>query len=259
MNHLFAGHYITFLIWSGVQGALFGALLTSVVPRLAAHRKGGPLKLFERSECDACGRRLALWETTPILGFLFVRGRCRSCGGPCPVIYPVLELYGLLAGVATAVIYGPSLTGFLMSWVMTWLFGMGILFWKTGRLADAMTVPLLIGGVLAAVFGAGAVPLREAAAAGASVAAVMLALDGMHWIWPGGDGIEGGHAYLAAGIGLWLGFYGLVIALIGGSVLTATGRVPLRSVLDRGLAGQVQVLLPGAGMTLGAVLAILFL
>lgn len=258
MQHLFAGHFVSFLIWNAVQGALFGALLTSIVPRLAHHEPGTSLRLFDRSQCDTCGRKLALWETTPILGFLFVRGRCRSCGGRAPAIYPLLELYGLFAGVAAAVLYGPSLTGYLMAWVMTWLIGLAILNWKSRRLANAMTVPFMATGLLVALSGTGAVPIREAVMAGASGMAMMLALDGAQWTWSDGGGRGRSHGFLAAGVGLWLGFHGLIAAIIGGFAVAAA-RLAAWPTAGGGTSGEMQCLQPGIGMALGAVLAAVLL
>lgn len=49
--------------------------------------KGG-----ERSRCDFCKRPLSWWENIPLVSYLFLRRRCRTCHSPIPRWYPVLEL-----------------------------------------------------------------------------------------------------------------------------------------------------------------------
>ena len=50
------------------------------------------------SACPKCGHRLRWWENIPILSFLLLRGRCRSCNARISIQYPIVELLtGLLA------------------------------------------------------------------------------------------------------------------------------------------------------------------
>lgn len=50
-----------------------------------------------RSGCQACGETLRWYELLPVLSYLALRGRCRSCGSKLSLQYPVVELVtGLL-------------------------------------------------------------------------------------------------------------------------------------------------------------------
>ncbi|MGQ9499664.1 MAG: prepilin peptidase [Dissulfurimicrobium sp.] len=49
------------------------------------------------SACMKCGHRLAWWENIPIVSFIILRARCRSCGAGIPLQYPLVEtLTGLI-------------------------------------------------------------------------------------------------------------------------------------------------------------------
>ncbi len=61
-----------------------------------------------RSACMACGSELAWYDNVPVLSYLLLRGRCRSCGARISPLYPAVELAtaGLVA--ACFVVFGLS-------------------------------------------------------------------------------------------------------------------------------------------------------
>jgi leader peptidase (prepilin peptidase)/N-methyltransferase len=71
-------------------GIAFGSFLNVVIDRLPV---GGSL-LLPPSHCDACGRRLAAWDMLPVFSYLWLRGRCRSCGARIPFRVLLVELLG---------------------------------------------------------------------------------------------------------------------------------------------------------------------
>lgn len=71
---------------------VFGAIVGSFLNVVALRFNTG-LNLLGRSSCSSCGEKLLWWELVPILSFLFLRGRCRSCKVRIPVQYPLVELW----------------------------------------------------------------------------------------------------------------------------------------------------------------------
>ncbi|MEL7474112.1 MAG: prepilin peptidase [Planctomycetota bacterium] len=70
-------------------GACVGSLLNVLVYRL-------PLGLDvvrPTSRCPLCATKLTWRENVPILGWLWLRGRCRFCRGPISAEYPLVELF----------------------------------------------------------------------------------------------------------------------------------------------------------------------
>jgi leader peptidase (prepilin peptidase)/N-methyltransferase len=57
-----------------------------------------------RSACMNCGAELAWYDNVPVLSYLVLRGRCRSCGSRISPLYPAVELAtaGLVAGCFVA-------------------------------------------------------------------------------------------------------------------------------------------------------------
>ena len=45
-----------------------------------------------RSACMACASELAWYDNVPVVSYLVLRGRCRSCGKEISLLYPAVEL-----------------------------------------------------------------------------------------------------------------------------------------------------------------------
>jgi len=79
-------------IFTGVLAFLFGLSVGSFI-NVLVWRFNKKKKWFQgRSVCDHCQRKLNWWENVPLLSFLFLRGRCRTCHSPIPFEYPLMEL-----------------------------------------------------------------------------------------------------------------------------------------------------------------------
>ena len=74
--------------WFFVVGAAIGSFLNVVVYRTP---RGIPV-WGRKSHCPACGSTLTFRENMPIVGWLRLRGRCRSCSQRIPARYPLVEL-----------------------------------------------------------------------------------------------------------------------------------------------------------------------
>lgn len=76
------------LIYAALVGLSVGSFLNVCILRLPA---GGSL-LRPPSSCPNCARRLRWFENIPVLSYLALRGRCRSCGARISLQYPLVEL-----------------------------------------------------------------------------------------------------------------------------------------------------------------------
>jgi len=72
--------------WFLVLGATVGSFLNVVIYRLPVGRR-----LLGWSHCPSCNQRLSWRENMPIVGWLRLLGRCRTCNVRIPVRYPAVE------------------------------------------------------------------------------------------------------------------------------------------------------------------------
>ena len=75
-------------VLAGLLGLLLGSFLNVCATRWPEHES----VIRPSSHCRSCNRTLAWWENVPLVSWLALRGRCRSCGAWIGWRYPLLEL-----------------------------------------------------------------------------------------------------------------------------------------------------------------------
>jgi leader peptidase (prepilin peptidase)/N-methyltransferase len=60
------------------------------------------------SACMSCGTQLAWYDNVPVLSYLLLRGRCRSCGEKINSLYPAVEVATALLVAACSLTFGLS-------------------------------------------------------------------------------------------------------------------------------------------------------
>ena len=174
------------------------------------------------SRCPACGHRIRWHENIPVLGWLRLRGRCSACGAKISLRYPLVELGTGLMFALIAWQFGPKLVTALYCGMVAALIALTLIDWDTTVLPDAITLPLLWAGVVAAALGwLPGVPLL-ASVWGA--AAGYLSLWSVYWVFKLATGKEGmgfGDFKLLAALGAWLSWQAILPIILMASVLGA--------------------------------------
>ncbi len=93
-----------------VFGLIIGSFLNVYIYRLHTGKS-----LSGHSHCMSCGTGLRPYELVPLLSYLFLRGRCRTCGCYIPVRYFIVELLTGLLFLAAYTI-ASSLTELVYFW-----------------------------------------------------------------------------------------------------------------------------------------------
>lgn len=76
-------------------GAIIGSFLNVVIHRLPREES----IVFPNSRCPACATAIKAYDNIPVISWVVLRGRCRSCSSPISARYPGVELLtGLLYG-----------------------------------------------------------------------------------------------------------------------------------------------------------------
>jgi leader peptidase (prepilin peptidase) / N-methyltransferase len=75
-------------ILSGLLGLAFGSFLNVCLSRWPE----GESVVKPRSHCRNCGRTLAWWENVPLVSWIALGGRCRTCKARISWRYPLVEL-----------------------------------------------------------------------------------------------------------------------------------------------------------------------
>ncbi len=186
--------------WAMIVAAPFvGSFLGVLVRRLPA---GRPI-LWGRSRCETCGTVLAARDLIPLVGWLAAGGRCRFCGAPLGWFDPAIELAATALALAAVAADGGPQTWLdcLFGW---WLLALGWIDLRSWLLPDALTLPLVVAGLLVVLWLEPA--MLTAAALGAALGYLGLRLLGsIYRMLRGRDGVGEGDAKLLAASGAWLG------------------------------------------------------
>jgi len=93
------------LVAAGAFGALIGSFLNVCIHRVPL----GASIVWPASACPHCKRELSWYENIPVLSFLALGARCRTCKSPISIRYPFVEALTSLMFVLAWWAYGPSL------------------------------------------------------------------------------------------------------------------------------------------------------
>ena len=175
------------------------------------------------SRCPVCDTTLRARDNIPVLSWLLLGRKCRTCRTPIPVRYPQVEagtavLFALVAWRIGAHAELPALLVATAGFVA--LSGIDL---RTRRLPDKVVFPTL-AMTAAGLVGAALVDDRRGDLGRAGLGALLAfgALLVIHFVYP--DGMGFGDVKLALLCGLVLGWFGLaevVVGMYGGFVLGA--------------------------------------
>ncbi len=202
------------VLFAFVLGLVAGSFATAVAHRVPR----GTSLLLARSECPACGTRIAPRDNVPVVSWVLLRGRARCCGAPISPRYPLTELgLGLLFALTAVVHRHDSLAEVAIDLVFLTMLAAVTLTDLERRIIPNKV--LFAGAILCLAIAAptdpGSLPERAiaAAAGGGVLFLVVLA-------YPRGMGL--GDVKLTATMGLFLGRAlapAVLLALLAASVV----------------------------------------
>jgi len=228
---------------AALLGLAFGSFLNVCLSRWPE----GESVVTPRSHCRTCGRTLTWWENIPVLSWLFLGGRCRTCNAKISWRYPLVEL---LTGILFAVQAWDSL-GLLFSpsklssdIVLMHAVGMAFFYWMLVALAmldaEHLWLPnwitfsgIALGFALTTFLGPlddswwsqSATTMRASAISDALAIAIatalILVIRWTYWLIRRREGIGLGDAKLMAMLGAWLGLSGALLSFAIGVFLGA--------------------------------------
>jgi leader peptidase (prepilin peptidase)/N-methyltransferase len=125
----------------GMLGLAVGSFLNVCIYRLPLDQS----LVFPASHCTSCHRKLSWFENVPVLAWIGLRGRCRTCHARISAVYPAVELFTGVMFAWAAWHYGPG-----MLLVSRLLFGcMLIVLFFIDLRHRILPNPITVGGTVA--------------------------------------------------------------------------------------------------------------
>ncbi|PYT81102.1 MAG: prepilin peptidase [Acidobacteria bacterium] len=85
-------------------GAVIGSFLNVCITRIPEEVS----IISPGSRCPNCTTPIKPYDNVPVFAWLWLRGKCRTCGAPISLMYPLVELTTGLLFVAVFLEYGPT-------------------------------------------------------------------------------------------------------------------------------------------------------
>jgi leader peptidase (prepilin peptidase)/N-methyltransferase len=238
-------------VLAGVLGLAIGSFLNVVIWRVPR----GESVVRPPSHCPGCDRQIAGRDNVPVLSWLLLRGRCRHCGTPISVRYPVVELGTavLFAVVAYRIGPAPELPAYLYLTAVG--VALAVIDLDHRRLPNALTLPSYL--VLGALLTAASAATGDWAAlvrAGIGMVAYYGVLFALAVAVPRGMGF--GDVKLAGMLGMALGWLGWGELLVGFFLGFAYGALVSVVLVALGRAGRRTQVPFGPFLVAGALTAV---
>jgi leader peptidase (prepilin peptidase)/N-methyltransferase len=222
-------------------GLALGSFLNVVAARVPLRKS----IVAPASACPHCNARIALYDNVPVLSYLFLRGRCRSCRARIGFAYPAVELTTGLLIAACVLAFGLTLEAGVAALFCATLVAISVIDFEHRIIPNRIVLPVAVV-VLAAQTLLEPSPEWALAALGASGFLFVTAI-----LYPAGMGM--GDVKLALLMGAALGRYvgvammvAMVVALVPSAVLIAR----------HGKAGRKMGIPFGPFLALGSVVAL---
>ena len=198
---------------AGVFGLLVGSFLNVCIYRLPL----GASVVWPGSACARCRRPLAWFENLPVVSYLVLRGKCRSCGEEISIRYPIVELITAAMFAIGWWYYGPSV---LLASRLVLGCGLIVLF-EIDRehqiLPHAVTLPGILVGFLFSLF---TEPGWQASLLGIVLGGgILLAIGYGYYLVRHEEGLGMGDFKMLAMIGAFLGWRLTLVTLMMASLV----------------------------------------
>ncbi len=108
--------------------------------------------LWERSHCDSCHRNLKFYELIPVFSYIFLGGKCKSCGEKIGKDKLLAEILISSLSVFAFFKYDLSIQSFLLIGIITVATFIGIIDYKTGFIYNLDLLIILIFTLLLKLF-----------------------------------------------------------------------------------------------------------
>ena len=129
-----------------ILGLLIGSFINVCIYRVPRQES----IVFPASHCPSCEQPIQPYDNIPILSFLLLRGRCRSCRAPISWRYPLVEWVHGLGYLFILHQFGPSFAAVVYALFFSSLMAVTFIDLSHQIVPDVITLPGMVLGLLAA-------------------------------------------------------------------------------------------------------------
>jgi leader peptidase (prepilin peptidase) / N-methyltransferase len=118
-----------------------GLALGSFLNVVAARMPRGASVVRPASACMSCGAAIAWYDNVPLVSYLRLRGRCRSCGAPIGLRYPAVEFATAFLVVGCVLAFGFTFDSLVAAFVCAVLVAVSAIDLEHRIIPNAIVLP----------------------------------------------------------------------------------------------------------------------
>jgi leader peptidase (prepilin peptidase)/N-methyltransferase len=225
-------------------GLIIGSFCNVVIYRLPL----GKSIVFPGSECRACGNPIHPRDNIPLISYLLLAARCRSCNEHISLRYPAIEFMVGLLFVVIWLRFGLSSTFAVYAIFASTLVVIALIDYDHKIIPNIITLPSMVIGLALSIWTLPVTPM-------ASLSGLLLG-GGLFYLiaFLTKGGMGGGDIKLMAMIGSFLGWQGALFTIFSGALLGSLVGIALMLLGRKGRKDKVPF---GPFLSCGAILFIL--
>jgi len=140
---------MTLLVMAFVFGAVVGSFLNVCIARIP---KGESI-VQPPSHCPSCQARIPVYCNVPLLSYVCLLGRCRSCAKPISLRYPLVELLTAVVSLSLMRRFGVSYSFFVIFLFAAALIVISFIDLDVRIVPNVISMPGIVLGLFFAVLG----------------------------------------------------------------------------------------------------------
>ncbi len=211
-----------------VLGLVIGSFLNVCIYRIP---KGKSI-VSPPSSCPECGERIKWYDNIPLISYVLLKGRCRSCGSKISLRYPLVEL--LTATLITLIFwrYGITFEALYFSILTAFLIVVSFIDIDTMEVPVKLCYFSMLVGLLLSPFSHSITFLDSVLGASFGAGVILFVIE-TYYVITGREGMGYGDANIMAVVGAFLGWKEVLLtlflasfvgALIGIALMVAKGK-----------------------------------
>lgn len=205
-----------------VLGLVLGSFLNVCILRLPH----GHSLLTPPSTCPRCGKRIEWRDNIPVISWMLLRGKCRACGNPISLQYPLIEAVVGLLWLASLLAFGVSVRALGGGLLGTILLGIAVTDARHYIIPDEFTWGGLVLGLALSLTDGWQGFLHAVIGAGVGFGILWLVAVVGKWVFKE-EAMGGGDIKMMAMVGSFVGWKGVLLTIFTGALFGTLVFVPL--------------------------------
>jgi leader peptidase (prepilin peptidase)/N-methyltransferase len=241
----------SFIVAAAVFGAVVGSFLNVVILRLPNDNES---IAFPGSHCPKCNQPLHWYDNIPLLSYVILRGRCRTCKEPISRQYPLVELS---MAILAAVLFSKFALSFEMFFYFVFFAALLVIIFIDIRhqiIPDCISLPGILIGFAGSFFNE-MVTWQQSGLGILLGGGVLYAVAYAYYAVTKREGMGGGDIKLLAMIGAFLGWQSLLYVIFSSSLVGSV--IGIAAMFKQRKGGQTRIAY-GPFLALGAISYLLF-